>query len=196
MLYFTGSKAHNVRIREMAVRAGPEALRVRAVRREDGRPARRRDRGGGLRAARPAVHRADAAGGPRRGRGGARRRAARPRQLERLRGDLHTHTEPHRRAGPAGGDARGSGRDARYAYYAVTDHAPNLAMQRMTDEKMLAQREQAARAAGATRDGAAARHRAQHRPGRRRGLGRRTSWPGSTSPWPRSTRTSTSRARR
>jgi DNA polymerase (family 10) len=28
-----------------------------------------------------------------------------------------------------------------YAYYAVTDHAPNLAMQRMTDEKVLAQRE-------------------------------------------------------
>ena len=28
----------------------------------------------------------------------------------------------------------------RYAYYAVTDHAPNLYMQRMTDEKMLDQR--------------------------------------------------------
>ena len=27
-----------------------------------------------------------------------------------------------------------------YAYYAVTDHAPNLVMQQMTDEKMLAQR--------------------------------------------------------
>jgi DNA polymerase (family 10) len=29
-----------------------------------------------------------------------------------------------------------------YAYYAVTDHAPNLVMQRMTDEKMLRQREE------------------------------------------------------
>jgi DNA polymerase (family X) len=29
-----------------------------------------------------------------------------------------------------------------YQYYAVTDHAPNLVMQRMTSEKMLAQREQ------------------------------------------------------
>jgi DNA polymerase (family 10) len=29
-----------------------------------------------------------------------------------------------------------------YEYYAVTDHAPDLIMQRMTDEKMLAQREQ------------------------------------------------------
>ena len=40
--------------------------------------------------------------------------------------------------------------ELRYAYYAVTDHAPNLYMQRMTDEKMLAQR-------------AAARARCSHR---------------------------------
>src|SRR5215471_6522607 len=32
-----------------------------------------------------------------------------------------------------------------YAYYAITDHAPDLVMQRMTDEKMLAQREQVRR---------------------------------------------------
>jgi histidinol phosphatase-like PHP family hydrolase len=31
-----------------------------------------------------------------------------------------------------------------YAYYTVTDHAPNLIMQRMTDEKTLAQRAQLA----------------------------------------------------
>lgn len=31
--------------------------------------------------------------------------------------------------------------ERRYAYFAVTDHAPNLYMQRMTDEKMLAQRD-------------------------------------------------------
>ena len=36
----------------------------------------------------------------------------------------------------AAAEARG------YEYYAVTDHAPNLVMQRMTDEKMLAQRDQ------------------------------------------------------
>ena len=29
-------------------------------------------------------------------------------------------------------------------YYAITDHAPNLVMQRMTDEKMLAQRDEVA----------------------------------------------------
>ena len=64
--------------------------------------------------------------------------------LAKIRGDLHTHTDltdglaPLERMLEAGA-AKG------YAYYAVTDHAPNLAMQRMTDEKMLAQREQVER---------------------------------------------------
>jgi len=58
-----------------------------------------------------------------------------------LRGDLHTHTDLTDGVASledmvAAAAARG------YAYYAITDHAPNLFMQRMTDEKMLAQREQ------------------------------------------------------
>jgi len=58
-----------------------------------------------------------------------------------LRGDLHTHTDltdgiVSLEGMVAAAQARG------YEYYAVTDHAPNLVMQRMTDEKMLAQREQ------------------------------------------------------
>jgi len=57
-----------------------------------------------------------------------------------IRGDLHTHTNLTDGLATleqmlAKGSALG------YAYYAVTDHAPNLAMQRMTDEKMLAQLE-------------------------------------------------------
>jgi DNA polymerase (family 10) len=40
-----------------------------------------------------------------------------------------------------------SARAMKYAYYAVTDHAPNLYMQRMTDEKMLAQRKELAKLA-------------------------------------------------
>ena len=61
-----------------------------------------------------------------------------------IRGDLHTHTDLTDGVAPlaemvAAARARG------YAYYAVTDHAPNLFMQRMTDEKMLAQREQVRR---------------------------------------------------
>ena len=53
-----------------------------------------------------------------------------------LRGDLHTHTDltdgiVSLEGMIAAAEARG------YEYYAVTDHAPNLVMQRMTDEKML-----------------------------------------------------------
>jgi DNA polymerase (family 10) len=56
-----------------------------------------------------------------------------------LRGDLHTHTDltdgiVSLQGMIAAAEARG------YEYYAVTDHAPNLIMQRMTDEKMRAQR--------------------------------------------------------
>ena len=58
-----------------------------------------------------------------------------------IRGDLHTHTDLT--DGVASleqmvATARGLGHE----YYAITDHAPNLFMQRMTSEKMLAQREQ------------------------------------------------------
>ena len=56
-----------------------------------------------------------------------------------LRGDLHTHT--NLTDGVATLDEMVAAASARgYEYYAVTDHAPNLVMQRMTDEKMLAQR--------------------------------------------------------
>jgi histidinol phosphatase-like PHP family hydrolase len=56
-----------------------------------------------------------------------------------LRGDLHSHTDltdgiVSLEGMIAAAEARG------YEYYAVTDHAPNLVMQRMTDEKILAQR--------------------------------------------------------
>jgi histidinol phosphatase-like PHP family hydrolase/predicted flap endonuclease-1-like 5' DNA nuclease len=58
-----------------------------------------------------------------------------------IRGDLHTHTDltdgiVSLEGMIAAAQARG------LEYYAVTDHAPNLVMQRMTDEKMLAQRDQ------------------------------------------------------
>jgi DNA polymerase (family 10) len=58
-----------------------------------------------------------------------------------VRGDLHTHTSLTDGVGTlaemvAVARARG------YEYFAVTDHAPNLFMQRMTLEKMLEQRDQ------------------------------------------------------
>ena len=88
-----------------------------------------------------------------------------------LRGDLHTHTDltdgiVSLPGMIAAAEARG------YEYYAVTDHAPNLVMQRMTDEKMLGQRTELRALADTTGMVAAARQRAQHRRRRQRGLGR------------------------
>ncbi len=127
---------------------GTEALRVRPVPGRRRRPGRVGDRGGGLRAARPGLDPADAAGGPGRGRRGAERHAAGPGHRRGHPGrPAHAHrrspTEcPHwRRCSP-----RHASRGLKY--YAVTDHAKNLPMQRMTDAKMLAQREQIRALAG------------------------------------------------
>ena len=141
MIYFTGSKTHNIRIREMAVRKGLKLSEYGLFRAKSGRlivaeteeevyerlglpwitPTLREDRGeveAALAGELPQVI-----------------------ELRQIRGDLHTHTNLtdgmatlERMLAAAGGH--------RYAYYAVTDHAPNLWMQRMTDEKMLAQRAQ------------------------------------------------------
>jgi DNA polymerase (family 10) len=56
-----------------------------------------------------------------------------------IRGDLHTHTDLTDGLAPLEEMVRAAaGRG--YAYYAVTDHAPDLSMEQMTDKKMLAQR--------------------------------------------------------
>jgi DNA polymerase (family X) len=58
-----------------------------------------------------------------------------------LKGDLHTHTDLT--DGVASLEVMVAAAERRgYEYYAITDHAPNLIMQRMTDEKMLAERAQ------------------------------------------------------
>jgi DNA polymerase (family X) len=139
MIYFTGSKAHNIRIREMAVRKGLKLNEYGLFRAKSGTlivaeteeevyaklglpwiaPTLREDRGevqAALDGTLPDVL-----------------------MRKQVRGDLHTHTDLT--DGLATLEqmleaASGFG----YAYYAVTDHAPNLFMQRMTDEKMLAQR--------------------------------------------------------
>ncbi len=62
-------------------------------------------------------------------------------RAEDIRGDLHTHTDLT--DGIVSLEGMIAAAEARsFEYYAVTDHAPNLVMQRMTDEKMLAQRDQ------------------------------------------------------
>jgi DNA polymerase (family 10) len=138
--YFTGSKAHNIRTRELAVRQGLKLSEYGLFDVESGEsvtseteeavyarlglpwipPTLREDRGeiaAGLRGELPDLV-----------------------TEKDIRGDLHTHTDLTDGLAPledmiAAAAARG------YAYYAVTDHAPNLYMQRMTSEKILAQRE-------------------------------------------------------
>jgi DNA polymerase (family 10) len=145
--YFTGSQAHNVRTREIAVRkklklseyglfdAASGDLIVSGTEEEVYRrlgmswiPPELREDTGEIEAAIRGTLPALVAGGD-------------------VRGDLHTHT--NLTDGVASLEdmvATAGGRG--YEYYAITDHAPNLVMQRMTTEKMLAQREQV-RALGA-----------------------------------------------
>ncbi|WP_406442174.1 DNA polymerase/3'-5' exonuclease PolX [Streptomyces sp. NBC_00631] len=138
--YFTGSKAHNIRTRERAVHQKLKLSEYGLFDVESGEkivseteeevysrlglpwipPTLREDRGeieAGLRGELPTlVTEAD------------------------LRGDLHTHTDLTDGLAPLEEMAEAAARRG-YAYYAITDHAPDMAMQRMTDERMLAQRE-------------------------------------------------------
>jgi DNA polymerase (family X) len=141
MIYFTGSKAHNIRIREMAVRKGLKLNEYGLFRAKSGTlivaraeeevyaklglpwipPTLREDRGeieAALDGTLPEVL-----------------------LQKQLRGDLHTHTKLTDGLATLE-QMLDAASEMGYAYYAVTDHAPNLFMQRMTDEKMLAQREQ------------------------------------------------------
>ncbi|MFC0601500.1 DNA polymerase/3'-5' exonuclease PolX [Streptomyces palmae] len=138
--YFTGSKAHNIRVREMAVRHRLKLSEYGLFHAKSGRKVTsRREEDIYARLGLPWIPptlRED------RGEIAAGLRDELPELLtERdIRGDLHTHTDLTDGLAPleemvAAAAQRG------YAYYAVTDHAPDLVMQRMTDEKMLAQRE-------------------------------------------------------
>jgi histidinol phosphatase-like PHP family hydrolase len=64
-------------------------------------------------------------------------------QTKDLRGDLHTHTSLTDGIASLA-DMVAAAEQRGYQYYAVTDHAPNLVMQQMTDEKMLMQRAEVA----------------------------------------------------
>ncbi|MGW7407592.1 DNA polymerase/3'-5' exonuclease PolX [Streptomyces sp. NPDC054833] len=138
--YFTGSKAHNIRTRELAVHQGLKLSEYGLFDAESGErivseteedvyarlglpwipPTLREDRGeieAGLRGELPdLVSEAD------------------------IRGDLHTHTDLTDGLAPLE-EMVAAAAERGYAYYAITDHGPNLYMQRMTDERMLAQRE-------------------------------------------------------
>jgi DNA polymerase (family 10) len=139
--YFTGSQEHNVRIRELAVRRKLKLSEYGLFDTETGQlivsrteeevyerlgmqwipPTLREDNGevaAALKGDLPDVV-----------------------TLDDVRGDLHSHT--NLTDGQASlEDMVTAARAGGYQYYAITDHAPDLVMQRMTDEKMLAQREQ------------------------------------------------------
>ncbi|WP_458246315.1 DNA polymerase/3'-5' exonuclease PolX [Streptomyces sp. MAI_2237] len=138
--YFTGSKAHNIRTRERAVHHRLKLSEYGLFDVETGErivseteegvyarlglpwipPTLREDRGeieAGLRGELPdLVTEAD------------------------LRGDLHSHTDLTDGLAPLQEMAEAAAARG-YSYYAITDHGPDMAMQRMTDERMLAQRE-------------------------------------------------------
>ncbi|MDQ0994395.1 DNA polymerase/3'-5' exonuclease PolX [Streptomyces sp. V3I7] len=138
--YFTGSKAHNIRTRELAVHQGLKLSEYGLFDAETGEkivseteeevyarlglpwipPPLREDRGeieAGLRGELPdLVVESD------------------------LRGDLHTHTDLTDGLAPLEEMARAAA-ERGYAYYAITDHGPDLYMQQMTEDRILAQRE-------------------------------------------------------
>jgi DNA polymerase (family 10) len=142
--YFTGSQAHNVRLREIAVRKKRKLSEYSLTDTETGRvlaseteeevyaalglawipPTMREDTGeiqAALDGRLPVLVTEDD-----------------------IRGDLHSHTSLTDGVAPLAEMVQAAAACG-YAYYAITDHAPNLFMQRMTDEKMLAQREQVRR---------------------------------------------------
>jgi DNA polymerase (family X) len=145
--YFTGSKAHNIRTREIAVRKKLKLSEYGLFRVEDDElvvskteeevyqriglpwiaPTLREDRGeidAALKGTLPALL-----------------------QVDDIRGDLHTHTNLTDGVSSLE-DMLAAARARGYEYYAVTDHAINLPMQRMTDAKMLAQRKRVRALAG------------------------------------------------
>jgi DNA polymerase (family 10) len=138
--YFTGSKAHNIRTRERAVRKGLKLSEYGLFRAKSGKlivaeteeevyqrlglpwipPTLREDRG--------EIEAADA--------------GKLPVLVEEkdIRGDLHTHTNLTDGVAPLE-EMVEAARGRPLKYFAVTDHAELLYMQRMTRDKILAQRE-------------------------------------------------------
>ncbi|ACU73276.1 PHP domain protein [Catenulispora acidiphila DSM 44928] len=142
LVYFTGSRAHNIKLRGRAVKEGLKLSEYGLFDVESGKKLASRTEKEVYAALGlpwiPPTLRED------RGEIEAAADGALPDlvQLKDLRGDLHTHTDLTDGLAPLEVMLQ-TAADLGYAYYAVTDHAPNLAMQRMTDDKMLAQRARA-----------------------------------------------------
>ena len=139
LIYFTGSKAHNIKIREMAVKRGWKLS-------EYGLFSTKNDKRIAARAEEEVYAKLDLPWIPPplredNGEIEAARDGTLPSlvDLDAIRGDLHTHT--NLTDGQASLEEMLAAAAARgYSYYAVTDHAENLPMTMMTREKALAQR--------------------------------------------------------
>ena len=164
LLYFTGSKGHNIKLRQRALARGLTLNEYALSEIEGGQGRRERDRGADLRGARPALDPARAARGRGRDRGRRARRASRSRSADVI-GDFHVHTTV---SGDGALDARGGGRRRERARLPrARDHRPRRghALGRRPRGAPRAARG-APRAAGRARRLAHAppRRRAQHRP--------------------------------
>jgi DNA polymerase (family 10) len=136
--YFTGSQAHNVAVRQIAVKMGLKLSEYGLFRGEELIASDTEEevyRALGLDWIEPTL-REDT------GEVQAAAKGELPRGVRHndLLGDLHTHTDLTDGVASLAEMIRAA-QGYGYAYYAVTDHAPNLVMQRMTDQKILAQRE-------------------------------------------------------
>lgn len=137
LLYFTGSKEHSVSLRTRCVQKGLKLSEYGLFRVQDDQ----------LLASDTEEAVYDQLGLPwiaptlREDRGELDRPLPKLVQEKDLKGDLHTHTNLTDGVAPLEKMVEAA-RNRGYSYYAITDHAKNLPMQRMTDEKMLAQREQ------------------------------------------------------
>ncbi|MDT0382194.1 DNA polymerase/3'-5' exonuclease PolX [Streptomyces sp. DSM 42041] len=140
LIYFTGSKAHNIRIRERAVRHKLKLSEYGLFHTETGRKIAARTEEDVYRRLGlpwiPPTLRED------RGEVAAALRGELPVTVTDadIRGDLHTHTDLTDGLASLEDMVDAAARRG-LEYYAVTDHAPDLVMQRMTDEKALAQRD-------------------------------------------------------
>ncbi|MEU6509615.1 DNA polymerase/3'-5' exonuclease PolX [Streptomyces sp. NPDC046942] len=150
MQYFTGSKAHNIRTRTIAVHQGLKLSEYGLFDAESGDSLASRTEEEvyarlGL-AWIPPTLRED------RGEVEAALHGELPEVVTEkdIRGDLHTHTDLTDGLAPLE-EMVAAAAERGHRYYAVTDHAPNLYMQRMTDAKILAQRERVRELDGAHR---------------------------------------------
>lgn len=139
LLYFTGSKAHNIQLRRIAQHLGLKLSEYGLERTEDGVVVAARTEEEvygalGMATIAPTLR-------EERGEIEAALRGELPRIVEvtDIRGDLHVHTDLTDGLAPLE-DMVAAAQRHHYRYLAITDHAPLLHMERMTSEKALEQR--------------------------------------------------------